>query len=228
VGEWERKEIPCRPGLYQLVAVDEHGEPLKDTDGGGSQQCERVSRAFQNRYAGVLYIGKACNLQDRFWKLIQSWKSVNKPPSTCHGSRKTWEELSLKTKYPLDRMRFRYMPISSTNWKKMKQLAKQDGIESLLAEVPTGTRSLGHDRSFAPVEHLAIKEYQMLKGFHRLTGRLPWLNRIHGEHPGGFPDETWWLQHEREQDRMRQELQTLFGEDGSIDPDMTDDVLDSI
>lgn len=212
--EWQRCDIPRRPGLYNVIAVGSDGNPAKVPIPAGSdaEGIERAERALRDDFPGVFYVGKACNLKDRFWKLIRSWKDPDKVPSNCHGSRKTWADQpqTFRSDHPFDRMRFRYKTVSSSDWEELKRAAKDGGIKALLGGVPTEGTPLGHNREFDVVSHLAIAEYKAIERYHRFAGALPPLNLISGEHPGAFPDQTWWLEHQREQDRLARELDGLF------------------
>lgn len=212
--EWQRSDIPCRPGLYNVIAVGSDGSPVKVPTpvGSDAESIEQAERVLRDDFPGVFYIGKACNLRDRFWTLIRSWKDPDKEPSNCHGSRKAWtgQTQTFRSDFPHDRMRFGYKTVSSSDWKKLKRVVKDGDIEALLGGIPTGSTSLGHNRGFDVVSHLAVAEYQAIERYHRFAGALPPLNLIPGEHPGDFPDQTWWLQHQREQDRLGNELDGLF------------------
>lgn len=211
--EWKRGDIPRHPGLYNVIAVDSNDQTIAWPTPSGTDPAsvKRADRVLRKEFPGVLYVGKACNLQDRFWKLIRSWSDSKKMPSDCHGSRETWDSSpAFKGSYPFTQMRFRCMPVSGSDWKKLKAAAEEGGLESILAGVPGTDTPLGHDRTFPVVEHLSIREYQAIARYHQYAGALPALNRIAGEHPGDLPDQAWWLQHQSEQQRLATELAGLF------------------
>ncbi len=127
---WKTKLIQSSAGIYQVVFCDDQGNPqevpsnLQFTNLNIFNQIDNKRGCHQ--FKGVLYIGKAKNLKDRFSLLCRSW--VNQPKSDkLHGSRVTYNQNhDIQKVIPLKSIYLRFFRIgTSYTGTKQRNLTKE-------------------------------------------------------------------------------------------------------
>jgi len=113
--EWREGEIPSASGVYERIAVDINGDKIAFpiAYNGPDQTIRDRMQRYAGQMHGVIYVGKASDLSERFGNLASTWASKT-TPSDSHGSRKKWDlSSSLQLKYPCERMMCRYLALGS-------------------------------------------------------------------------------------------------------------------
>lgn len=183
--EWTQADIPSSAGHYQLLAVDTDGElvVLDPQVVASSPEANERLAAARTDYAGVIYIGKASDLHDRFWKLVRSWRSSNRT-SQVHESRKTWDaSKDLQAKFPANRMRCRFMPLGHTHaGKRLSTEAKK--VHDAFSVPDDDARKTNQPTAAA----IMTNEASELIKYVKCMGYLPPLNTKPPDRPDALPD----------------------------------------
>jgi hypothetical protein len=184
--DWKQAEIPQAAGHYQLAAVDANGELVTVPHApAGNQPAETVEQLEQGRvaYKGVLYIGKASNLHERFWHLVESWLTNTQPPSNPHESRKKWnKDPALQNQYPVGQMRCRFLAEG-----KVKSGQRLEGAAEEYHNIIWGpdddARRTGQP---TPAALVSLEASELMK-YETCMGHLPPLNTKPADRPADVP-----------------------------------------
>ena len=201
---WHRSSVPESPGVYQL-AVFRQGrrERMDSVTPKAEWPPERLDRiqAVDKEYRGIVYIGKAVCLKERFWRLIRSWQLV--PTKNLHDSRDTYNKNHRNSQglFGPREVRCRYKQLSTINWPKLRsrqRAAKNpNDIASLLTFMWPDS---GQDRSKPSAAATFSMEGRMLDTYECWYGNRPLLNKAGAEVLGSKPTESWLEQYFLEQE----------------------------
>ncbi len=111
--------VPPSPGICTVRRVDPNGDPVRLPVilADPSVQATPVDLAKRAEgWQGVVYVGKAVDVQNRFALLVNSW--VPNPPSKPHTSRENWDQkdAAFRAQYPPDEMQVRFKRMSNKDW----------------------------------------------------------------------------------------------------------------
>lgn len=205
-----KDDIPPSPGVYQLAVFRNDKRAMIHS----ATTNERLLAA-ESEYLGVVYIGKAVCLSERFWHLVQSWTSGT--PVVRHGSRKNYNQdhRGAQGIFLPDQVRCRCKPMASVNWVKFRDERKaglksgakwQEQLNAIWSDSGTLSKDLakrppgGEEDSMCQSAIVTFSEEgQLLKKFKTIYDCMPLLNKRKPENLGDSLTERElkkWLQDE--------------------------------
>lgn len=194
--DWRKRDIPPSPGVYQLAVFrDGQRATIRTAPRDPSYLPEEVDRlaAIEESNRGLVYVGKAICLDDRFWRLVRSWQMI--PTSQLHDSRKTYNQnhRQVQSIFQPSEARCRYKRLSVFNWR-----TRMKGEIAKLREELWPDSGQGHERPSAVATFSA--EGTMLKEYLKWFRELPLLNKKGAEDfgPPATDEEIEVLWHELE------------------------------
>ncbi|NLX24264.1 MAG: DUF2934 domain-containing protein [Phycisphaerae bacterium] len=216
--DWKQEDILPSPGVYQLAVF--RNEQQAKLYSPTTSNCHLLRK--EPHYQGVVYIGKAICLQERYWLLVQSWCSGTSVPR--HGSRKTYNQnhLEAKERFCPGEVRCRYKPLASMNWVEFREKLKlglkpgaswQQQLHALWPDSGTLPKGLGEKQPNSDEDRLiqsAIatfsEEGNLLGAFNKIYGIPPLLNKRPPEYLGWSPNdaemEEWLRKQIEEEDQI--------------------------
>lgn len=205
-----------RPGVYLLRAIASAGKPIEfpvvlGAGGSGATAGDLAKRAALLQ--GVLYVGKAVDLNDRFGKLAASWQTD--PPTPAHTSAENYlrQDAAFRQQFPASKVEITCMAIGSKDWTD-KVLA--DGLLGLPQDwfwrhYPHWTQGHGNAQMDQTVAAAIDTERSLLCLYRMILGDFPPLNLDTPNCIGAKLDHAW--------------LESLFKHD--IDPAKHDPQADA-
>lgn len=182
--EWTRDRIATlghRPGVYMLRSIHSTDKPVEFplavwTDGSGAAANDLTTRAHSLQ--GVLYIGKAIDLIDRFGLLVKSWQTD--PPTPGHTSAKNYfgKDVGFQQHFPASKVELTCKSIGSKDW---TDAALADGLLGISQDwfwehYPQWTQGHGSSQMDQTVAAAIENERALLCLYRKVFGKFPPLN----------------------------------------------------
>ncbi len=197
--DWTRDEIAKlghRPGVYLLRAITSANTPVEFQAMLGSGESGATPNDLAKRAAslqGVLYVGKAVDLNSRFGKLAVSWQSD--PPTPAHTSAQNYlqKDWPFRQQFPANRVEITCMPIGSRDW---TDKALANGLLGLPQEwfwgnYPHWTQGHGSAQMDQTVAAAIDSERSLLCLYRMVFGDFPPLNLDRPNCIGTKLDDDW-------------------------------------
>lgn len=216
---WTAQDIAAlghRPGVYLVRAMTQQGKPVEFPVTLSAGGARATAEDLQQRAAflqGVLYVGKAVDLTNRFGSLAASWQ--NSPPTRKHTSAHNYllEDAAFRTQFPATLMELNCMPIGSKDWSDKSLSSGLLGLpqEWFWRNYPHWTQGHGSSEMDQTCAATIDKERSMMCMYRQAFGDFPPLNKKLPNCIGARLDQAW--------------LHELFS--GEIDPALRDDATDA-
>jgi len=188
----QQSEIAPAAGIYELLSVDIEDRPLQFNSvtpiALGVNQDDIIG------LQGVLYIGKADDLRDRYWKFVQSWQTGSSVDGHGCRTKKYEPDAKIQRDFPLSCLRVRHMPIVEHS--QSDDHAEQVRKALIPYDVQRRTRNveLIANPGMSPNprnDYASYVEGEHLRLFVKCFGSLPILNKTKGETESPKPSDAF-------------------------------------
>lgn len=183
-----------RPGVYMVRAITAPQTPVEFSvvmSGGGATPEELKKRATPLQ--GVIYIGKAVDLTNRFGTLAFSWQS--NPPVGAHTSARNYlrKDAAFRQQFPADKIELRCMPIGTKDW---TDKALAEGLLDISQNwfwqhYPHWTQGHGNSDMDQTCAATISAEQSLLCLYYKVFGDFPPLNIRQPNMIGAKLDDAW-------------------------------------
>ncbi len=205
-----------RPGVYLLRAITSPQTPVQfqvtlGSGGSGAAPEDLAKRAAWLQ--GILYVGKAADLNDRFGKLATSWLTDPLTPAHTSAVNYLQEDAAFRQQFPATKVEIACKPIGSKDW---TDKALAEGLLDLPQDwfwqnYPYWTQGHGNAQMDQTVAAAIDTERSLLCLYRMVFGDFPPLNRDTPNCIGTKLDDAW--------------LESLFKH--GVDPAQADPAVDA-